>query len=119
MNITELVRRAAQAPTDTRYSGDPDCPIASRISTSLLRELDAVAAYMSVSRSDAIRSMLADSVARVYDLCDEQGPNAAGRTVEDCRPKYVEDLSPAEQIAVHIYDQRKTDETLRQLQEMD
>lgn len=117
MDIAELVRRAAKVPANTRYMGELDCPVGSRVSTPLLRELDAVAGYMSISRSDAIRTLLADSVARAYDLCLSQGPNAMGYTIESLKPRYLEDLSEGEQAAVRIHENQRLDDTLNTLNE--
>jgi hypothetical protein len=106
MNITELVKRASERPTPRPYSGDEDSSLSCKVTSSMLRDLDAVATYTEVSRSDALRSILSEALPSLIELCNSQGPNADGRTIADCRPRYYEDLSDSERAAVDAFEAR-------------
>lgn len=97
MNISDLVKRAAEQGSPRPYCGDEDSSLSCKITTSMLRDLDSVAAYTEVSRSDALRAILSEALPSTIELCKSLGPNASGRTIIDCRPRYYEDLSPQEQ----------------------
>ena len=106
MNISDLVKRAAEKVSSRPYAGDEDFSLSCKVTTSMLRDLDAVAAYSEVTRSDALRAILSEALPSTIELCRSLGPNARGCTIVDFSPRYFEDLSPDEQALIDAIEEQ-------------
>ena len=106
MNISDLVKRAAEKVSPRYYTGNEDFSLSCKVTTTMLRDLDAVACYSEITRSDALRAILSEALPSTIELCRSLGPNAAGRSIDECFPRYYEDMSPSEQADVDAYQAR-------------
>lgn len=104
MDMNEIISRAVEHVPEKPYMGNEDQPLAARITLEMLRDLDHVAAFVGVSRSEMLRSILADALPRALALCEKHGANAKGQTFDSLRPKYFEDLSHREQDEIRDYE---------------
>lgn len=104
MTVADLVKRASEHVPFKRYDGDEEKIITCRVTLSMLRDMDHVAAFTGVSRSDLMRSILTEALPAAYDLCEQAGTNAKGETFLSLRPRYYEDLSRREQAEIDAYE---------------
>ena len=107
MNISDLVKRAAEQVSPRPYCGDEDSSLSCKVATAMLRDLDSIAAYAEFSRSDALRAILSEALPSTIELCKSLGPNASGRTIIDCCPRYYDDLSPQEHAMVDAHEESR------------
>jgi hypothetical protein len=107
MSVADLVKRASEHIPAKRYDGDEDKVITCRVTLTMMRDMDHVAAFTGVSRSDLMRSILTDALPGAYDLCESVGTNARGQTFASLRPRYYEDLSPHDQALADAYEESR------------
>lgn len=107
MSVADLVKRASEHIPSKRYDGDEVKVFSTRVTLSMLRDLDHVAAFTGVSRSDLVRSILSEALPAAYDLCESVGTNAKGETFLSLRPRYYEDMSPHDQAMVDAYEESR------------
>ena len=107
MNISDLLKQAAEKVSQRPYEGDEDFSLSCKVTTSMLRDLDAVAAYGEVTRSDALRALLSESLPPLVELCRSLGPNARGRTIIDSLPRYSVALNLDEQAEVWAFQEQR------------
>lgn len=100
MLISDIVKHASLKVNASLYAGDEVLPLSCRVSYAMMRDLDAISEYSGISRSDAIRSVLAEVLPRVIEQCQTQGPNAQGVTIEQCNRIYLEELPEDEQAEI-------------------